>query len=308
VDPLDLPPRAPTDRDSGLQAQWAAEALRRELEGLCPGGVLLEVVEEIGSTNAALLAALREQTADAAPTARVLVAQRQTAGRGRLGRIWHAQPGASLTFSVAWPLRRADASGLSLAAGVALAQALDPQVRAGAGPFTLALKWPNDLWLRDPRVDSGGRKLGGILIETTGGPTWRWCVIGVGLNILPQTAGDFATGQAWLREIDPGATPASTLARITPALLEALKRFERLGFDAFLEGFRERDVLRGREVATTVPTLAAGRADGIDTSGRLLVQDALGVLHAVNAGDVSVRPARTTAPEVPAHGREASAC
>lgn len=306
MDRLDLPPRAPTAPDSDLQAQWAVGPLRRELEGLCPGGVLLEVVEEIGSTNAELLAALRDQTAATAPATRVLVAQRQTAGRGRLGRTWHAHPGASLTVSVAWPLRRADASGLSLAAGVALAQALEPQLQAGAE--LVALKWPNDLWLRDPRVDNGGRKLGGILIETTGGPAWRWCVIGVGLNILPQTEGDFTTGQAWLREIDPNATPASTLARIAPALLHALGRFERLGFEAFLEAFRARDLLRGREVTTTLPTLGAGRADGIDASGRLLVQDALGVVHAVHAGDVSVRPARTGAPGMPAQGREASAC
>ena len=72
----------------------------------------------------------------------LLVAERQTAGRGRHGRPWRSTPGASLTFSLAWPLTRADLSGLSLAVGVALADALD----ATATP-RIGLKWPNDLWL-----------------------------------------------------------------------------------------------------------------------------------------------------------------
>ena len=108
----------------------------------------------------------------------LLVAEAQTAGRGRLGRSWASQPGVSLTFSLGLPLAPADWSGLSLVVGVSVAQSLHPQ---------LQLKWPNDVWLQD-------RKLGGILIETattkatTPGPAGpgRQVVIGVGLNLAPR--------------------------------------------------------------------------------------------------------------------------
>ncbi len=290
MDPLDPPACTAPDPDSRLEGQWSIAPLQRALQRLRPG-LDLQVVEEIGSTNAALLCAVRQQAPEDSPPARLLVAQRQTAGRGRLGRAWHAQPGASLTFSLAWPLRRADLSGLSLAVGVAIAQALDPP--GLPGDRRIGLKWPNDLWLRDPVAEGGGRKLGGILIETTGSPTQRWGVIGIGLNILPQTTGDFSTGQAWLRELDPTATPVTTLACVAPVLLEALERFEGLGFEAFLEAFCERDLLRGELVTTTQPALETGRAEGVDPTGRLWVRDAQGRLQAVHAGEVSVRPTRT---------------
>ena len=75
----------------------------------------------------------------------LLVAEHQTAGRGRLGRSWQSARGASLTFSLALPLAPRDWSGLSLAVGVALAEALQPAGRDA--PWRLGLKWPNDLWL-----------------------------------------------------------------------------------------------------------------------------------------------------------------
>jgi len=275
-----------------LDGRWAVEALRGTLQALHPG-LLVEVVEEIGSTNAALLADLRAPSVGASPRPCLLVAERQTAGRGRLGRTWHAQPGASLTFSLAMPLSQPDLSGLSLAVGVALAQTLDPSTLGSDG--RLALKWPNDLWLRDPGAEGGGRKLGGILIETTSGNAGRWAVIGVGLNILPQAQGDFATGQAWLREIDPLATPASTLARAAAALLTALVAFEHHGLDAFHDGFRQRDLLQGQQVTTTLPAVPEGLAEGIDPTGRLRVRGVDGRLHAVQSGEVSVRPTRPSA-------------
>ena len=87
-------------------------------------------------------------TADTQPC--LLVAEQQIGGRGRIGRAWRSAPGASLTFSLALPLAPADWSGLSLAVGVALAEALQPGPRAEGRPW-LAVKWPNDLWLVDAR-------------------------------------------------------------------------------------------------------------------------------------------------------------
>jgi BirA family biotin operon repressor/biotin-[acetyl-CoA-carboxylase] ligase len=92
------------------------------------------------------------------------VAEHQTRGRGRLGRGWGRSAGASLTFSLSLPLAPRDWSGLSLAVGVALADALEPPLD-GAVP-RIGLKWPNDLWL--DRRPGSGRKLGGVLIETAG--------------------------------------------------------------------------------------------------------------------------------------------
>ena len=122
----------------------------------CAAARAPERVAETGSTNADLLARVRAAAASGATASRpcLLVAERQTAGRGRHGRAWHATPDASLTFSLAWPLAPRRLSGLSLAVGVALAEALDP--RAGDA-LRIGLKWPNDLWLRRWRPRSTTR-------------------------------------------------------------------------------------------------------------------------------------------------------
>ena len=115
------------------------EELRRAL--LVGGGLwtAVEVSSTTASTNADVVAAV----AQGAPEGLVVTTEHQTAGRGRLGRSWHSAAGDSLTFSLALPYAPADWSGLSLAVGVALADALDPEGHA------IGLKWPNDLWLRD---------------------------------------------------------------------------------------------------------------------------------------------------------------
>ncbi len=174
---------------------WGAEALWLALEPLLPG-LTVEVVAAIGSTNTELLARARQSPADAHKPA-LLVAVQQTAGRGRQGKTWVSgtgprDAGASLTFSLALPLAMADWSGLSLAVGLALAEALDPASGTPGQPLRLGLKWPNDLLLLD---DGGqaphiGRKLGGILIETVQLGPQRLAVLGIGLNIRPLPAAD----------------------------------------------------------------------------------------------------------------------
>ena len=165
---------------------WGAEALWLALEPLLPG-LSVEVVAKMGSTNTELLARARQSPADALKPA-LLVAEQQTAGRGRQGKAWQSAAGASLTFSLALPLVLADWSGLSLAVGLALAEALDPvQPNAGGATPRLGLKWPNDLILLDAHGQAPhiGRKLGGILIETVQAGNQRIAVIGIGLNIRP---------------------------------------------------------------------------------------------------------------------------
>lgn len=285
--------------------QWGAEALWQRLEPLLPG-LSVEVVARSVSTNSALLERARvraepptdelvqvrrsiesgafgRRAADVQPC--LLVAEHQTGGRGRLGRTWQASIGASLTFSLSLPMNPADWSGLSLAVGVAIADALEP---AGA---RVGLKWPNDLWLMDPAPTPGappGRKLGGILIETvTAGPV-RLAVIGIGLNITPQPLEDLSSGYACLQELDPDATAPSTLALVAEPLVRALKDFERHGFAPFAARYAARDLLRGRNVTTTQANVPTGVAAGISPTGALLVRDAA-ELHEVSSGEVSVR-------------------
>jgi len=125
--------------------RWHAEAIWEQIWPLLPG-FTVEVLPEIDSSNSELMRRARQGQTD--PT--LLVAESQTAGRGRMGRVWQSQPGDSLTFSLSLPFAPKDWSGLSLAVGLSLAESLHPDIR---------LKWPNDLWWQE-------RKLGGILIIT----------------------------------------------------------------------------------------------------------------------------------------------
>ena len=267
--------------DTPGSLRWDAERLRRALEPLLPG-LEVEVRAECGSTSTELLERARDPGAGPC----LLVAERQTGGRGRMGRPWLSRPGASLTFSLALPLAPADWSGLSLAVGLALAEALDPA--PAGGPARLGLKWPNDLAL--PDAGAGLRKLGGILVETVGSGHGRAAVVGVGLNVLPQHWEGLALPAACLRELDPALTAPDVLARVAVPLVRALLRFEREGFAPFAAGYAGRDLLLGRPVATSAPAPLVGVADGIDADGALRVRPQPGAAAVrVLSGDVSVR-------------------
>ncbi len=240
--------------------------------------VSLQAVAETGSTNADLLAALG--TLDA-PT--LLVAERQTAGRGRAGRSWHSAPGASLTFSLAWRFARPmhALGGLPLAVGVAIAEAL------AMFELEVRLKWPND-------VLHQGRKLAGILIETAlpAQGSGSWAVIGIGLNMAvpPDMAADIGRPVAsvpWLIELDQDLLLASLLN----ALTETLAQFERHGFAAFVQRWGALHAYAGQEVKIidNGQVLHEGIAVGVDEGGRFLLDTANGRV-AIVAGDVSLRP------------------
>src|SRR5690349_23392402 len=114
-------------------ADWFQDRIAASVAPLVPG-FAVEAVAEIDSTNTELMRRARSGRDEPV----LLVAERQTAGRGRLGRAWQSAPGDSLTFSLGLPLAPADWSGLSLAVGVSAAESLHPRVR---------IKWPNDLWV-----------------------------------------------------------------------------------------------------------------------------------------------------------------
>jgi BirA family biotin operon repressor/biotin-[acetyl-CoA-carboxylase] ligase len=281
TDPL----ASPRQTVSTARPHWGTEALWQALVPLLPG-LSIEVVQTLDSTNSELAERLRNasrvpqdrrggRAADLSP--QLLVAIHQTAGRGRLGRRWHAAPGSSLTFSLALPLRRADWSGLSLAVGLAVVDALDPD------GGRLGLKWPNDLV-----VLGAGRKLGGILIESVPVGEWRAAVIGIGINVIPQPVAEADYGAAALAELWPAATPQDTLARIGEPLVRALLAFERDGFAPLQDAYARRDVLCGQLVRTTDAAMPDGRAEGVDADGALKV--AIGSqMRRVVSGEVSVR-------------------
>ncbi|MDQ3272075.1 MAG: biotin--[acetyl-CoA-carboxylase] ligase, partial [Pseudomonadota bacterium] len=157
--------------------RWPAEAIWQAVAPVLPG-FTVEVLPTVDSTNTELMRRFRA----AGPTAAepvLLVAEQQSAGRGRMGRAWQSRAGDSLTFSLGMALQPVDWSGLSLAVGISIAESLQPQVPA-AGEPRIRLKWPNDLWLTDAR---GERKLAGILVETASWGELRYVVIGVGINL-----------------------------------------------------------------------------------------------------------------------------
>jgi len=266
---------------------WGVQALWDQLRPCWPD-LSIEVVEQLESTNQALLDRLRDASRNAAGRGfraddlapSLLVAVQQTQGRGRMGRTWEAVPGASLTFSLSLPLARRDWSGLSLAVGLAVAQALDP-----AGQH-LALKWPNDLWRLD--APGQGRKLGGILIESLPVGHQRVAVIGIGLNLRPILVPDETV--ASLSEFLPHCQGPQALAAIMPVLAQTLVRFEADGFEAFAADYALRDLLRGQAVTTTDARCPQGDAVGVGANGSLLVRSQ-GHTFSIISGEVSVRPA-----------------
>ncbi|MES2318774.1 MAG: biotin--[acetyl-CoA-carboxylase] ligase [Pseudomonadota bacterium] len=246
------------------------------IASLANAAVAVEVVPETGSTNADLLA-----RAPGLDGNLLLVAERQTAGRGRAGRSWLSAEGGSLTFSLAWkfnlPLHAL--AGLPLAVGVALAETL------AALDVTVQLKWPNDL-LKD------GAKLAGVLIETQGaGDGAIWAVIGVGLNLalpdeLEARIGSPAASAPWLANMPRDALMGALLGH----LAASLRQFEQSGFAAFSARWNRLHAWQGCPVAVVDRgvILHEGVAAGVDDSGALLLDGAFGRI-AVNAGDVSLR-------------------
>jgi BirA family biotin operon repressor/biotin-[acetyl-CoA-carboxylase] ligase len=251
---------------------WPAEAIWEAVAPALPG-FTVEVLPQIDSTNTELMRRARAGRLEPV----LLVAEQQTAGRGRLGRQWFSEADAAtpqasaLTFSLGLPLAPRDWSGLSLAVGVSVVQSLHPD---------LQLKWPNDVWLHD-------RKLAGILIETASLGDVRYAVIGIGINLNERDATGLATPPAWLREVLPGVDAAQALLRIAAALVHAIQAFETHGFGPFQKLFNARDALGG--VTVTLSDGLSGVAQGVDGTGALLVQTAQGV-QKVTSSEVSVRP------------------
>ena len=272
--------------------RWPAEAVWEAVAPLLPG-FTVEVLPSIDSTNTELMR--RARAGQTEPT--LLVAEQQTAGRGRLGRVWQSDVGASLMLSLGLPMAPRDWSGLSLAVGVSVAESLQPTLPPlePGQPPRIGLKWPNDLWL------SGDRKLGGILVETASfvapqaahpapahGTATRYVGVGIGINVLPRSGEGMSMPPGCQQDVEPGLDAPAALLRIVPPLVAMLQGFEACGFAPVQPRFAARDVLQGRPV--TLSDGQTGTAHGVGEDGALLVHTAQG-MQAVTSAEISVRPA-----------------
>jgi BirA family biotin operon repressor/biotin-[acetyl-CoA-carboxylase] ligase len=245
----------------------------------------LEIATVLSSTSAVLA----QQGAASPGRFRALLAEYQTAGRGRRGRRWLSPFGSGLCLSLSWSFSDVpkDFPALSLAAGLAVRRAL-----ATTGSQGLSLKWPNDVLVN-------GAKLAGILVDVDGdarGP----------LRVIVGTGVNFSVPSSLVREVvaDGGMAPGgcndaqprdvrvgrnALAARLIGCLYQVLHEFAAQGFSRLADEWRAHDYLRGREVTVTGGArVVAGVARGIGPDGSLLVEGADGVAS-VLTGDVTLR-------------------
>jgi BirA family transcriptional regulator, biotin operon repressor / biotin---[acetyl-CoA-carboxylase] ligase len=254
-----------------------SEDLRRRIKRM-------EVAWSVDSTNTVLLS----RPSPPNGSSEVVLAEYQTAGRGRRGRPWLAPPGGSICMSFSWNFRDVpeDLGALGLVIGICELRALRK-----LGVTQAKLKWPNDLLVDD-------RKLGGILIELraeSDGPAY--VVVGVGLNVAlgaPLIEKIAETGMEATDLVTAGLENPSRNAvagAILDACLHGLLEFEREGLRPFIEAWPEGDALRGRTVNIRGATgkVARGLVRGVDLHGALLVESVDEGLKKFMSGEVSVR-------------------
>ncbi|MCE5263998.1 MAG: biotin--[acetyl-CoA-carboxylase] ligase [Deltaproteobacteria bacterium] len=254
-----------------------AEAVRSMLAGRKIGAPLF-YHESVDSTNRVALRLAREGAAEGT----VVLADRQTAGRGRLNRGWQSPPGSNLYFSVILrpTIAPSDAAQITLMAGVAVAEAVS-SVSPGVG-----IKWPNDVRIR-------GLKVCGILSEMRMEGGKSAVIVGIGLNVNIRKS-DFDAGHidtaTSLRE-ETGR--CHSRERLFVLLCERLERwystFLRDGFDAVRAGWLLRSEMAGKRVRVLFrDEVKEGMVAGIDRDGALLISGSRGGLRRITAGDATI--------------------
>jgi BirA family biotin operon repressor/biotin-[acetyl-CoA-carboxylase] ligase len=232
-----------------------------------PAGWTVRYVAETGSTNTDLLSALEQ---GAVPDRTALVADHQTAGRGRLDRRWEAPAGSNLLVSLGFSSTPDQPARLTQRVGVAVVDALrrlDPLCAP-------SLKWPND-------VLSSGAKLAGILAQRSA--STGAVVVGFGVNIgwAPEGAARLTV------QVSPAALLAAVLVAFD-ALAPNEPARDELAPDELERRYRAELSTLGSDVRVDLPggVILRGRAADVDPDGRLVVEDAAGVTHHLDVGDV----------------------
>ncbi len=261
--------------------RFDAEAFRR-LEARAPDSWLTELsaLDVTESTNDDALAAAR----NGATHGTTFVAERQTRGRGRRGRVWFAAPGESLLCSVVLrlPLSAEAAVPVSLAVGLALRAALSQVLKNATPPGEVLVKWPNDVWLN-------GKKVAGVLAESClRGSSLVATVVGFGINLhttrFPPELADSATSVA-LSGVH--VTREQLLARIFSELGTRVQTLVAEGPAPLAAELSHYDALAGRLVRVED---TEGTARGIDSLGRLLIERADDTRVYIASGTVELAP------------------
>lgn len=240
----------------------------------------IDVVNVVTSTNDYLTSRLAHDI----PHGTVCIAEAQTAGKGRMGRVWRSPFGANIYLSFYWkfPCKLHDLSGLSLVVGLAVLCALQAIIQLPQG---LGIKWPNDIWYKD-------KKLCGILIESLTGANQNHSdiVTGIGMNVaMPKalkqvhwTDLEEVFGQVLSRN--------QFICSLLNTLAPMLARFQTEGFSAFTQLWSHFDLLQGRHIELTSDKQKQhGVAHGVNERGELCVKID-DTLKAIRYGEVSVRP------------------
>lgn len=247
-------------------------------------GYVLRTMEQTHSTNTSLT----EAALTGAPHRTVLYSDYQHAGRGRRGRAWLSPLGGGLTFSVLWRFDRGldQLSGLSVAVGMALAQALSKLC-----PLPVKVKWPND-------VLAGYRKIAGILVEVQGeisGPSFA--VIGIGINEHLSRTQRQEIDQAVidLAEMGVHISRAELMHSVLTELALTLEKFEDEGLNTILADWPTWHAHEGRAVLLRSPdgTSHTGMASGLDVAGNLMLTLPNGEMRKFSTGEVSLRAVAT---------------
>lgn len=227
------------------------------------------LVQQVDSTNQTV----KDWGAQGQGEGAVLIARRQTAGRGRQGRRFYSPDGSGIYFSLLLrpPLPGDKALRITAAAAVAVAQTLGPNAQ---------IKWVNDVFLH-------GRKVCGILTESgCSGSRLDYAVLGIGLNLTVPSGGfppELRGIAGGIFEQPPDAdTVADLLARFFDRFYEL---YQDLESPAILRTYEQRNLLQGKTVTAGAVT---GRVEGIDEAFRLLVRDEQGQVHPLFAGEATI--------------------
>lgn len=264
--------------DAVLNDVLNEEGVRRYLHA---DGLRLQVVPVISSTNTVL----KRMAEEGAEEGLCLIAEEQTAGKGRMGRSFYSPAGSGLYMSVLLRpmLKAADAVNITACAAVAVAEAIE-----SLAPVQAQIKWVND-------VNVEGRKVCGILTEASldsGTAAVNYLVVGIGINIRPPEGGFPAdlqkiAGSVFGEEEIPGLR-----CRLAAAVLDRLLGYyEHLQEKPWLEEYRKRSLVTGKEIRVLMPGKEPenGTAIGIGDDFSLLVQMEDGTLRRLNSGEVSIR-------------------
>lgn len=252
---------------------------------------ILERVEESVSTNEDLMSRWRANTLWD-PVARL--AQKQTAGRGRMGRSWVSSPNHTLTFSVAYPFKKTiqELSGLSLALGLGVIKGIGNATDLPLEKLQqkgLGLKWPNDVLFKD-------KKLAGMLIEggQLKGDDPTWLIIGIGINLSKDSDLEQGIGKeiACLGDfMDPNTCNADIIwLEILKELGVIIEEFEKFSFHKFQDLWNHWDSYKNKvcQISQQDQIQLEGIEKGVDQNGILLIETSLGVKKVIS-GDVSLR-------------------